>query len=207
MAGRVSKPVVRKPGLPELSPSDEGKRLGGPWGAASVHLSVGVKRRPGASDQMPKLFTPHRSCLCPPTDKTSWGHCDPGTEEALCLPHPRVVGPPTRPVPRGLVAVTCSLISPTPLLAASGKFPSLPFKGKVGPPGLDPGKTWGEKLRVAPSLYVASIPPHLWNFLPGLHTVFGSLGCVNQSGPRRRNSSSFEPWPALQHCLACQCGL
>lgn len=84
----------------ELSPSDAGERLGGPWGAASVHLSLGVKRRPGASDQMPKPFSPDRSRLCPPADKTSGGHCDPGGlgQRRLCA-SPEWVGPPPKACP------------------------------------------------------------------------------------------------------------
>lgn len=80
-----------------------------------------------------------------------------------------------RPVPRGLLAMTCSLISLTPLLAACGKFPILLLlKGKVGPPGSDPGKTWGEKPRVAPSL-CTWLPSHL---VSGI----SSLACTQNLG-------------------------
>lgn len=175
-----------------------------------MHLSLGVKRRPRASDQMPKPFFPNRSRLCvPPQTKPAGGTVTLGAwDRGGSVPPLSGWALLPRLVPSGLVAMTCSLISLTPLLAASGKFPVLPLKGKGGPPGTDPGKTWGEKPRVAPSVHVASIPPGVWNFLPGLHSVSGSLGCMNKSARRRRrNSSSFRPWPALQHSLACQGGL
>lgn len=103
-----------------------------------MHRSLGVKARPGASDQMPKPFSPNRSCLCPHADKTSWGMVAleawdrggsvPTLSRWAVLPWP---------VPRGLVAVTYSLISLTPSLATSGKFPALLLflRGKEGPPG------------------------------------------------------------------------
>lgn len=156
----------------------------------SLCASLGVKAGPRTSNQMPELFSPHRSRLCLPTDKTSRGHCGPGDmgQRRICA----------YPVPRELVAVTCSLVSLTPLLDASGKFSVLFLLLRGG------GGWGGEQPPSTPrSVNVASIPPGsgLWNLLPGLHSESRSLGCVNKSGMWRRNSSSFKPWPDPQHSL------
>lgn len=103
-------------GLPPPSPSDGGERLGASR-EQPLCISLGVKARPRASDQMPKPFSPHRSGLCLLTDKTSRGYCGPGDpgQRRICA----------YPVPRELAAVTCSLVSLTPSLDAAGKFPGL----------------------------------------------------------------------------------
>lgn len=154
-------------------------------------ISLGVKARPRASDQMPKPFFLHRSRLCLATDKTSRGHCGPGDmgQRRICA----------YPVPRELVAVTCSLVSLTPSLDASGKFPVLlPLLRGGGEQGGMGGA------RSSPlSVNVASILPgsRVWNLLPGLDSESGSLGCVNKSGVWRRNSFSFQPWPGRHPAL------
>lgn len=57
----------------------------------------GCENETGASDQMPKPFSPNRSLLCPPSDKTSWGHSGPGGpgQRKLCA-YPEPGGPSSR---------------------------------------------------------------------------------------------------------------
>lgn len=71
------------------------------------------------------------------------------------------VSPPPVAVPRGLVAVICSLISLPLSLATSGKFScflyqTLIFPGKRRPSGSHPGKAWGRKAQRSPSLWPSS---------------------------------------------------
>lgn len=61
-----------------LLPSDGGERLGASR-EQPLCISLGVKARPRASDQMPRPFSPHRSSLCLLTDKTSGGTVALGT--------------------------------------------------------------------------------------------------------------------------------
>lgn len=67
-------------GLQPPSPSDGGERLGASR-EQLLCISLGVKARPRASDQMPKPFSTHRSGLCLLTDKTSGGTVPLGSQD------------------------------------------------------------------------------------------------------------------------------
>ena len=127
---------------------------------ASVHLSLGVK-----AGLEPPIRCPNHSPLTgaafvPPQTKPARGTvAQRAQDRAVSVPPLSQVGPPPMACPQGLVAMT-SLVSPTPSLATSGKFPLLLLflPGKLGEKGSDPGKTWGEGPEQSP-LYERGLPP------------------------------------------------
>lgn len=77
------------------------KGLVSPGSGLCTSLS-GCENETGASDQMPKPFSPNRSCLCPPSDKTSRGHSGPGGQDrGSSVPALSQVGPPPVACPQG----------------------------------------------------------------------------------------------------------
>lgn len=146
-----------------------------------MHLSLGVKMRPEPPIRCPSHSPLTGASFVPPQTKPAGGTVALGAQDrGSSVPTLSQVGSPPVACPQG--ACGSDLLSVFPdtftdcLWEVSSSSPVSP--GKRVPSSPDPGKSWGERPRAAPSL-PAWLPYYL-----ALDSAISFLACTQHLGPQ-----------------------